>query len=486
MAELEEGDIADNGFGSFEISQEDDGITPLSPVQSDYVGFNVVEDDGEKDNSSSRSHFSLREFIFPVCETEGEVKEENVVNQDENLEQNSETKERIDHDRINMNNETEKGKNVADKQAGPSKPRRNMLSSNEEDNIDATPAAGSQDDFIINNSFHVFFPEMVQNRKMMSMLKLVGELMTNIFGQDSDDEKEGEDVQAQYQAERNGLEGDDDEPRYVCDENDEDDGVNKAERQRPRRPGRDGSIDVVEHMMIKIKRIINAMKSAAKDDRHSNMERRPALQKRKMLPHVKAMLIKHDLMEAIIDNGMMYVISEWLAPLPDKSLAALEIRTDLLKILQDFSRLEPGTLKQSGPGRAVMLLYKHSRETKENKALAARLISDWARPIFRSLLFCFSSGALMIILTIKSPFDRDFCSVIKDEHIQLRKPRPGDKSFIMRVHVPRPSQKDYVVRPKSNVEGQFRGATKNRSNSRFDRTQRNSKTVAVTINRVNI
>uniref|UniRef100_A0A1I8ES19 TFIIS N-terminal domain-containing protein n=1 Tax=Wuchereria bancrofti TaxID=6293 RepID=A0A1I8ES19_WUCBA len=374
MAELEEGDIADNGFGSFEISQEDDGITPLSPVQSDYV------DDGEKDNSSSRSHFSLRE-------TEGEVKEENVVNQDENLEQNSETKERIDHDRINMNNETEKGKNVADKQAGPSKPRRNMLSSNEEDNIDATPAAG----------------KMVQNRKMMSMLKLVGELMTNIFGQDSDDEKEGEDVQAQYQAERNGLEGDDDEPRYMGLDFDTMLSVNKAERQRPRRPGRDGSIDVVEHMMIKIKRIINAMKSAAKDDRHSNMERRPALQKRKMLPHVKAMLIKHDLMEAIIDNGMMYVISEWLAPLPDKSLAALEIRTDLLKILQDFSRLEPGTLKQSGPGRAVMLLYKHSRETKENKALAARLISDWARPIFRSLLFCFSSGALMIILTIKSP-----------------------------------------------------------------------------------
>lgn len=30
------------------------------------------------------------------------------------------------------------------------------------------------------------------------------------------------------------------------------------------------------------------------------MERRPALQKRKMLPHVKAMLIKHDLMEAVI------------------------------------------------------------------------------------------------------------------------------------------------------------------------------------------
>lgn len=38
--------------------------------------------------------------------------------------------------------------------------------------------------------------------------------------------------------------------------------------------------------------------------------------------------------------------------------------------------------------------------------------------------------------------------------------------------MPRPSQKDYVIRPKSNVEGQFHGATKSRQNSRFDKAQR--------------
>ncbi|VIO88467.1 Uncharacterized protein BM_BM3332 [Brugia malayi] len=524
MTELDEGDVADNGSGSFEISQEGDGITPLNLVQSIYPvaetssdvddSKNVVEDDDEKDNSSSHSHFSSREFVFPVkclTPTEGELKEEGVVNQDENLEQHSETKEKIDYDQINMGDEMEKvdtnhervdndSDGDEDKHDGSSKPRRIMLSSDEEDNIDAAPAAEkSRDD-----------SESEGDEEHAEVG--VGELMTNIFGEDSDDEKEGEDVQAQYQAERNGLEGDDDEPRYVRDENDEDDGrvwdfdtmmrEKKAERRRPRRRRRDGSIDVGGAYDDQIKMLIDAMKSAAKDDRHSNIERRPALQKRKMLPHVKAMLIKHDLMEAIIDNGMMNVISEWLAPLPDKSLPALEIRTDLLKILQDFSRLEPGTLKQSGLGRAVMLLYKHPRETKENKALAARLISDWARPIFQ--------------------LDTDFRSMTKDERIQrdyaqlseakrrrldagsessdaekeISEPRPGDKGFIVRARVPRPSQKDYVVRPKSNVEGQFRGATKNRSNSRFDRTQREFKertkqqrtqrAVAVTINRVNI
>ncbi|VDK53175.1 unnamed protein product [Cylicostephanus goldi] len=264
----------------------------------------------------------------------------------------------------------------------------------------------------------------------------------------------------------------------------------KAERKRKRRKHGDG-IDIINDDDGIIAHMVNAMRNAAKDDRHSNTERKPALKKRKMLADVKMMLLRTDTLDAMIEGGMMSAVSEWLAPLPDKSLPALEIRTELLKILQGFGRLDQGILKQSGLGRAVMLLYKHPRETKENKAIAAHIIREWSRPIFQ--------------------LDTDFRSVSREERLQrdlehmssakkrklsvaflrisatkLNKSHkfsgeagtsdqnatPKDEKVINRARVPRPSTRDYVVRPKSNVEGEFKGERKARAFARLDKAQR--------------
>ncbi|VDL77571.1 unnamed protein product [Nippostrongylus brasiliensis] len=125
----------------------------------------------------------------------------------------------------------------------------------------------------------------------------------------------------------------------------------KAEKKRKRKR-KDAGIDIINDDDGVIAHMVNAMKTAAKDDRHSNTERKPALKKRKMLHDVKMMLLRMDMLEAMIDGGMMSAVSEWLAPLPDKSLPALEIRTELLKILTGFGNLDQRT-KRIKAKRAV-------------------------------------------------------------------------------------------------------------------------------------
>ncbi|CAJ0601751.1 unnamed protein product [Cylicocyclus nassatus] len=325
--------------------------------------------------------------------------------------------------------------------------------------------------------------------------KKLGNLMVNIFGEDVEEDAEashdaedaeGEQEEGDGQAGHGeeGYEDDYGEGHHRREDHDDRDNAGfewdfdvmlrekKAERKRKRRKHGDG-IDIINDDDGIIAHMVNAMKNAAKDDRHSNTERKPALKKRKMLADVKMMLLRTDTLDAMIEGGMMSAVSEWLAPLPDKSLPALEIRTELLKILQGFGRLDQGILKQSGLGRAVMLLYKHPRETKENKAIAAHIIREWSRPIFQ--------------------LDTDFRSVSREERLQRdlehmssakkkklsgeagtsdQNATPKDEKVINRARVPRPSTKDYVVRPKSNVEGEFKGERKAKAFARLDKAQR--------------
>jgi transcription factor SPN1 len=83
--------------------------------------------------------------------------------------------------------------------------------------------------------------------------------------------------------------------------------------------------------------MIVKMNEAAEEDRQLNNQKKPALKKLTLLPTVVMHLKKQDLKETFIDSGVMSAIKEWLSPLPDRSLPALKIREELLKILQEVS-----------------------------------------------------------------------------------------------------------------------------------------------------
>lgn len=138
-----------------------------------------------------------------------------------------------------------------------------------------------------------------------------------------------------------------------------------------------------------------------------------------------------------------------------------------------------------------MYLYKHPKETKANRDRAGRLISEWARPIFN--LSCDFKAMTkeerqerdMKLAqrykrrspepepttskkkkSGKSELNSAFAATEEEEEKSLR---PGDPGWVPRARVPMPSNKDYIIRPKSKLEGEFRPSSGKRKPTRYER-----------------
>ncbi|XP_069578735.1 protein IWS1 homolog isoform X2 [Brachyistius frenatus] len=320
-------------------------------------------------------------------------------------------------------------------------------------------------------------------------------MIADIFGESGDEEEE------EFTGfNQEDLEGDKKDKKTVEDDSDSDEGVDrsgqdtsfmsdfdimlakrKAMNSRKRRH-RDGGTFISDADDV-VSAMITKMNEAAEEDRTLNSQKKPALKKLTLLPQVVMHLKKQDLKETFIDSGVMSAIKEWISPLPDKSLPALRIREELLRILQELPSVSQETLKHSGIGRSVMFLYKHPKESRSNKDLALKLINEWSRPIFgltSNYKGMTREERQQRDLDQQMPQRRRLSQPQKVERAEspdvfspptssggqtprrdLEKQltgeekalRPGDPGFCARARVPMPSNKDYVVRPKWNVEG---------------------------------
>ena len=150
--------------------------------------------------------------------------------------------------------------------------------------------------------------------------------------------------------------------------------------KKPTKKRKNNDVDLEAMQDEAISHLKGLMKEAAYLDIDAVNNKKPAINKLKLLPQVKDTLLKSNLYDSILDNNLLEAVRIWLEPLPDASLPSFEIQKALLNELVKMP-IKTIHLRESGLGK-VMVFYQKSKKVDNSlKRIAEKLIGDWTRPV---------------------------------------------------------------------------------------------------------
>lgn len=214
-----------------------------------------------------------------------------------------------------------------------------------------------------------------------------------------------------------------------------------------------------------VENVMAELEVTAEEDAELNRQAKPAINKLKKLPLLQEVLSKKQLQLEFLDHGVLTLLKNWLEPLPDGSLPNINIRTAILKILNDFpidleqyDRREQ--LKKSGLGKVIMFLSRSDEEINVNRKLAKDLVDKWSRPIFnKSTRFedmrnTEDDRVPFRRPSVKKPASKAAGMESRDGDLDLQfsQPRSGQSSSRQHASRPEATPLDFVIRPQSKID----------------------------------
>ncbi|CAH8377742.1 unnamed protein product [Eruca vesicaria subsp. sativa] len=140
---------------------------------------------------------------------------------------------------------------------------------------------------------------------------------------------------------------------------------------------------------LQVEQVMATLELAVEDDVDLNKQGKPATNKLIKLPILVAALSKKNLQAEFLDHGVLNHLKNWLEPLPDGSLPNINIRTSILRVLEDLSivlgkeqEFRREQFIKSGLAKVVLFLWKSDEETRVNRRLANDLVNRWGHMVY--------------------------------------------------------------------------------------------------------